>query len=143
MANLSDIITPSGVATSAQGTLAGTAVQPTATETLTNKTITNLILDGGVTEEVFAVTGTTPALDPANGTIQTWTLSGASTPTSNLVTGESLTLMIDDGTGFPITWPTTQWVRGVAPTIAATGYSGVVLMNIAGILYGTSIGDYS
>jgi hypothetical protein len=58
-------------ATAAQGSTADTAVQPASTNTLTNKTLTNVVLDGSVTEEVFAVTGTTPALDPVNGTIQT------------------------------------------------------------------------
>ena len=53
------------------------------------------------TETVFALTGTTPALSPDNGTIQTWTLSGASTPTAGTwAAGQSLTLMVDDGTAY-------------------------------------------
>ena len=44
-------------------------------------TVSGLTLNDGYTEEVFVVTGTTPALSPTNGSIQTWTLSGNSTPT--------------------------------------------------------------
>ena len=130
-------------ATAAQGTLAGTAVQPASTNTLTNKTITNVILDGSVTEEIFAVTGTTPALDPVNGTVQTWTLSGASTPTDSFAAGESMTLMIDDGTAATITWPTMTWVNNAAaaPTLAATGYTVVALWKVSTTLYGALVGD--
>ena len=92
-------------------------------------------------ETVFTVTGTTPALDPANGGIQTWTLSGASTPTDSFDAGESITLMIDDGSANTITWPTMKWVGGSAPTLATTDYTVVVLWKIGSTLYGASIGD--
>lgn len=92
-------------------------------------------------ETVFAVTGTTPALDPANGGIQTWTLSGASTPTDSFSTGESMTLMVDDGTAYAITWPTMQWSGGDAPELATTGYSVIVLWKVGSTLYGASAGD--
>jgi hypothetical protein len=129
-------------ATSAQGTLAATSVQPTATQTLTNKTITGLILDGAVTEEVFAITGTTPAISATNGTIQTWALTGASTPTITLATGQAITLMIDDGTANLITWPTITWINnsGAAPTLAATGYTVISLWRVATIYYGALVG---
>jgi hypothetical protein len=92
-------------------------------------------------ETVFAVTGTTPALDPANGSVQTWTLSGASTPTDGFSSGESMTLMIDDGAAYAITWPTMQWAGGEAPTLATTGYSVIVLWKVGATLYGASAGD--
>ena len=113
------------------------------TQTLTNKTVTDLTFDGSYVEEVFAVTGTTPALDPANGTIQTWTLSGNSTPTDSFGAGESMTLMIDDGTAYTITWPTMQWAGGSAPTLATTGYSVVTLWKVGSTLYGVAAGDMS
>jgi hypothetical protein len=132
-------------ATAAQGATADTAVQPASTNTLTNKTITNVVLDGSVTEEVFAVTGTTPALDPINGTIQTWTLTAASTPTDSFAAGESFTLMIDDGAAYTITWPTMTWVNNgaVAPTLATTGYTVVALWKVSTTLYGALVGDGS
>lgn len=97
----------------------------------------------GYVETVFALTGTIPALDPANGGMQTWTLTGNSTPTDALQNGESLTLLIDDGTAFSITWPSVVWKTnlGAAPTLQTTGVTGVVLWKTAGVLYGARIGD--
>ena len=97
------------------------------------------------TEAVFVITGTTPALDPVNGSIQTWTLTAASTPTSSLSSGESMTLMIEDGTAYSITWPTMTWVNngGAAPTLATSGKTVVALWNVAGNLYGSFVGNGS
>jgi len=96
-----------------------------------------------VVEEVYAVTGTAPALDPENGTIQTWTLSGTSTPTESFSEGESITLHIDDGTAYPVTWPSVTWVNngGAAPTLATSGYTVVALWKISTTLYGALVGD--
>jgi hypothetical protein len=115
------------------------------TQTLTNKTLTAPVIDGGYSEEVYAVSGTTPALDPANGSIQTWTLSGNSTPTDSLSAGESITLMIDDGTAYTITWPTMTWVNNgaTAPTLATTGYTVIALWKVDTTLYGALVGDGS
>ena len=121
-------------ATAAQGTKADDAA-PTASPAFT----------GSITEEVFAVTGTTPTLDPVNGTIQTWTLSGASAPTDSFSTGQSITLMVDDGTTNTITWPTMTWINngGAAPTLATTGYTVFVLWKVSTTLYGALVGDGS
>jgi hypothetical protein len=56
---------------------AGDIVGTTDTQTLTNKTTTNLVLDGSVTEEVYTFTGSSPVLIASNGTIQTWIASAA------------------------------------------------------------------
>ena len=94
-------------------------------------------------ETVFALTGTTPSIDPANGTIQTWTLSGASTPTEALESGQSITLMITAGAHL-IIWDSvldaTRWTGGSAPTLALTGQSVVVLWKIGANVYGLSAG---
>lgn len=111
--------------------------------TLTNKTLVEPIITGTIVEDVYAVTGTTPALDPANGSIQTWTLTGNSTPTDSLAAGEAITLMVDDGTAYTITWPTTTWVNnaGAAPTLATTGYTVIALWKVSTTLYGALVGD--
>jgi len=97
----------------------------------------------GIAENVYALSGTTPALDPTNGTIQTWTLSGNSSPTDSLAEGESITLMIDDGTSYTITWPTITWVNnlGVAPTLATSGYTTIIIWKVSTTLYGALVGD--
>lgn len=97
------------------------------------------------TEGVYAVTGTTPALDPVNGSIQTWTLSANSTPTESFSAGESMTLMIEDGTAYTITWPTITWVnnQGTAPTLATTGKTVIALWKVSTTLYGSLIADGS
>lgn len=126
-------------ATAAQGTAADAALPKTG------GTMTGDIVVKGVTETNFALTGTTPAIDPANGTIQTWTLSAASTPTfaAGWSANEGITIMIDDGTAYAITWPTMQWAGGAAPSLPTTGYGVVTIWKEGAVYYGVSAGDMS
>lgn len=138
-------------------TLAGTefsinssVVTLTGTQTLTNKTLTAPILGGdtsfggAIVETVSALSGTTPTLDPSNGTVQTHTLSGATTYTDGLNTGESMILVLIAGAN-TVTWPTMTWTKvgggGAAPTLSATGISAVVLWKVGSTLYGSHLGD--
>ena len=131
-------------------------VTETGTQTLTNKTLTSpaitggtasgLTLNDGYTEEIFAVTGTTPALSPTNGSIQTWTLSGASTPTQGTwANGQSITLLIDDGTANTIDWSSLGVVwktnGGNAPTLLTTGLTVIQLWEVGDVIYGARVGD--
>jgi len=95
------------------------------------------------TEGVFAVTGATPALDPANGSIQTWTLTESSAPTDSFGTGESMTLMIDDGSAYTITWPTITWTNnaGSAPTLSTSVKTVIALWKVSTTLYGVLVAD--
>lgn len=130
---------------------AGAVVLDTATQTLTNKTLTSPTLSGptindGYTEEVFAVSGTTPALTPTNGSIQTWTLTGNSTPTSGTwADGQSLTLMVDDGTAYTITWSSLSvtWKTnlGSAPILNTSGFTVIQLWKVGSTIYGARVGD--
>lgn len=126
-------------ATAAQGVKADSAVQPAALADKLNRV--NPVVEGSITEEVFALTGTAPVLEPDNGTIQTWTLTGNSTPTDGFSAGQSMTLMIDDGTGYTITWPSVVWVGGTAPVLAATGRTVVELWKVGTVLYGALVGS--
>jgi hypothetical protein len=123
--------------------LSADIVQPTEAQTLTNKTLAAPVITGTPTETIFALTGTTPALNPANGSIQTWTLTGNSTPTNGISAGQAITLMIDDGTARTITWPSVTWVNNakVAPALATTGYTTVTLWRVGTTLYGALVGD--
>lgn len=111
----------------------------------TNQSVTfaNIALGGAFDETVFAISGTTPALSPANGTIQTWTLSGNSTPTSGTWNdGEAMTLMVLDGTAFTITWTSLSvtWVGGSAPSLDTTKQNVIELWKVGGVVYGALVG---
>lgn len=153
---LSGIAASSFVLSNASGNIDGSAAQkavPTGdvvgtsdSQTLTNKTTSGLTLNDGYTEEVYAVSGTTPALSPTNGSIQTWTLSGSSTPTAGTwADGQSMTLMIDDGTAYTITWTslavTWKTDSGVAPTLNTSGYTAIVLWKVGSTIYGARVGN--
>lgn len=125
---------------------AADVVTPNATQTLANKTLEAASLTNGYTEEVFAVTGTTPALSPTNGSIQTWTLSGNSTPTAGTWTqGQSITLMVDDGASYTITWTSlaVTWKTdgGSAPSLNTSGYTAISLWKVGTTIYGARVGD--
>lgn len=94
-----------------------------------------------VGETVYSLTGT--VINPANGTIQYKTLSGNTTFTESLVSGQSVTLLIDDGAGYTITWPTMQWAGGAAPTLPTSGYAVIELFKVSSTLYGVYVGDMS
>jgi hypothetical protein len=123
------------------------AVGLTDTQTLTNKTTEKLILNDGYTEEVFAVVdGATVDLDPNNGSIQTWTLGANRTPgQANWAAGQSITLMVDDGSAFTITWSTlaVEWETnsGSAPTLATSGFTVIVLWKVGAQIYGARVGN--
>jgi hypothetical protein len=126
----------------------GTVVTEDGTQTITNKTLVDPAITGTILEDVYTVTGTTPALDPSNGSIQVWTLTGSSTPSESIAAGEAITLMIDDGTDYTIDWATSMsvtWVNngGSAPTLATTGYTVIALWKVSTTLYGALVGDGS
>jgi hypothetical protein len=116
--------------TIAQLTLASTSIQPNGAQTLNQKTLQNPVVDGSIREDVFTITGTTPVLDPDNGTMQIWDLTGNSTPTINATSwtpGKSISLFIRDGNAHTINWSSlgvnTHWIGNTAPVLHTTQYT--------------------
>lgn len=138
--------TINGVSFDGSANITINAVDSTARVATTGGTASGLTLNNGYTEEVFAVTGATPALSPTNGSIQTWTLTGNSAPTLGMwVNGQSMTLLIDDGTAYSINWASTGIVwktgGGTAPVLLTTGYTALALVKVGTVVYGWLAGD--
>ncbi len=124
------------------GAIDGTTVGATSASTGKFTTLNatgKTTFDAEIEEQQYSFTGTD--IDPANGTIQYKTLSGNTTLTESLVDGEYVTLMIDDGTAYTITWPTTTWIGGSAPTLGTSGYNVIELWKVNGTLYGAFAGN--
>lgn len=104
----------------------------------------NIKFSGALYENVFTITdGASVDINPANGTVQLWTLGANRTPTaSSFVAGQSVTLMILDGTAFTITWTTigVVWVGGTAPTLDTTKYTVIELWEVGSTVYGALVG---
>jgi len=96
-----------------------------------------------VVETVYTITGTSAALNPNNGTIQTHALSANTTYTDSFAAGESITLMLTYSTAYTVTWPTMTWINneGDAPTLGTSGLVVVVLWKVGSTLYGALAGD--
>lgn len=118
-----------------------TTVTLTGAQTLTDKTTSGLVLNDGYTEETYAVVDAAGvALSPTNGSIQTWTLGASRTPTAGTwASGQSMTLMIDDGTSYAVTWTSlpVTWIPGSAPTLKTSGYTAVALWKVGSTIYGS------
>lgn len=125
----------------------GTAVVDNASQTLTNKTLDSVVLNNGYTEEVFTITdGASVDINPANGSIQIWTLGANRTATAgSFAAGQSVLIGIDDGTTYSLTWPTIVWSKvggsGTVPLLTATGRTWIILWKVSSTLYGSLLGS--
>lgn len=150
------ISTISNTGTLTLPTSTDTLVGRATTDTLTNKTltsptittpaITDPVITGAITEDIFALTdGATVDIDPGNGSIQTLTLAGTGRTLTytNMVNGEAVTLMINDGTAGTITTWNVTWVNngGVNPTLSTSGYTVIVVWKVGGVVYGALVGN--
>lgn len=127
----------------------GTIVGTTDEQTLTNKTLTDPVIIGTIQEDVYTITdGAAFEIDPGNGSIQLITLGANRTPKgTNFAAGESVTLMVLDGTAYALTWTDTTfgtsgvtWVGGTAPTLNTTKYTVIELWKVGSQVYGALVG---
>jgi len=127
-------------------------VTTTGTQTLTNKTLTDPAIIGTILEDIFTITdGAAFEIDPGNGSIQLITLGASRTPkATNFANGESVILMVDDGSAYTLTWTdTTFGASGVvwktnaaaAPTLNTSGYTAITLWKVGSQVYGARVGD--
>jgi len=130
----------------------GTVVGTSDTQTLTNKTLTDPAIIGTILEDVYTISdGAAFEIDPGNGSIQLITLGANRTPKgTNFAAGEAVTLMVDDGSAYTLTWTDTtfgtsgvSWKTdsGSAPTLNTTGYTVIVLWKVSTQVYGARVGN--
>ena len=127
-------------------------VTTTGTQTLTNKTLTDPAIIGAIAEDVYTISdGAAFEIDPGNGSIQLIILGASRTPkATNFAAGESVTLMVDDGSAYTLTWTDATfggsgvvWKTngGVAPTLNTSGYTVITLWKVSTQVYGARVGD--
>lgn len=118
----------------------------------TSPTLVDPLITGTILEDIYTISdGAAFEIDPGNGSVQLITLGANRTPkATNFANGEAITLMVDDGTAYTITWTDATfggsgvvWKTdaGVAPTLNTTGYTVIVLWKVGGQVYGARVGD--
>jgi hypothetical protein len=159
----SDLVDLSSYAPKASPALTGTPTAPTATagtsttqlattefvQTATGGLLTDPAITGCIKEDVYTITdGAAFEIDPGNGSVQIVTLGANRTPkATNFAAGESITLMVLDGTAYTITWTDATfggsgvvWVGGSAPTLDVTKYTVIQLWKVGTQVYGVCPG---
>jgi hypothetical protein len=114
--------------------------------------LTDPVITGAILEDVYTISdGAAFEIDPGNGSIQLITLGASRTPkATNFAAGESVTLMVDDGSAYTLTWTDSTfggsgvvWKTngGVAPTLNTSGYTVITLWKVSTQVYGARVGD--
>ena len=129
------------------GTIAAWSISVTAITSnnylaLTGGTMTgNLTLDAYTEKVATLATSGSIALNPATGTTLSCAAAGTVTFTDSLSSGQSISLLLTNGSSYTINWPTTTWVTAAgntAPTLSAS--NTLVFWKISTTLYGALVG---
>ena len=150
--DVDDLLDATAIGVTVQGYDADTAKLDVVQTFTAVQTLTDPAIIGTILEDVFSITdGGAFEIDPGNGSVQLITLGASRTPkATNMVAGESITLMVDDGSAYTLTWSDATfggsgvvWKTnaGVAPTLNTTGYTVIVLWKVSTQVYGARVGD--
>lgn len=114
------------------------------TPTINTPVLADASFIGTPIEDIYAIVDAAGVeIDPANGSIQTWTLGASRTPlATNFQNGQAVVLMILDGTTYAITWTSVgvTWEGASAPTLDSALQTVIVLWKVGGVIYGKSGG---
>jgi hypothetical protein len=127
----------------AAGTSAGDSVRYEQVLLLAGGTMTgNLTLDAYTEKVATLATSGTIALNPSTGTTLSCAAAGTVTFTDSLSSGQSISLLLTNGSTYTINWPAgTTWVTSAgntAPTLSAS--NTLVFWKISSTLYGALVG---
>jgi hypothetical protein len=148
--DVDDLLEAAAIGVTVQGYDADTAKLDVVQTFTAVQTLTDPAIIGTIIEDVFTITdGAAFEVDPGDGSIQLITLGASRTPkATNFAAGESITLMVDDGTAYTLTWTDATWGTGgviwkggTAPTLATTGYSVIQFWKVSTQVYGAYVGD--
>ena len=135
-------LTLSGTVTSSGSLTLGGSI--TGFLPLSGGTMTGNLTLAAYTETVYTLgTSGSQTLNPANGTVQSCAAvsAGTVTFTDGLSSGQSISLLLTNGSASTINWPTITWVTSagnVAPTLSAS--NTLVFWKISTTLYGALVG---
>ena len=101
----------------------------------------NLTLNA-YTETVYTLgTSGTIALNPATGSTLSCAATGTITFTDSLSSGQSISLLLTNGSTYTINWPAITWVTSAGNTVPTLSASNtLVFWKISTTLYGALVG---
>jgi hypothetical protein len=148
--DVDDLLDDAAIGVTVQGYDADTAKLDVVQTFTAVQTLTDPAIIGTILEDVFTITdGAAFEVDPGNGSIQLITLGANRTPkATNFAAGEAVTLMVDDGTAYTLTWTDATWgasgvawTGGSAPTLATSGYTVLQFWKVSTQVYGALVGE--
>jgi hypothetical protein len=148
--DVDDLLEAGAIGVTVQGYDADTAKLDVAQTFTAVQTLTDPAIIGTILEDVFTITdGADFEVDPGNGSVQLITLGANRTPkATNFAAGEAVTLMVDDGTAYTLTWTDAtwggsgvEWTGGAAPDLATSGYTVLQFWKVSTQVYGALVGE--